>query len=143
MSLHIATIAKDEQIKAVVRLIASGFLCLYQGARPRDPDTVVQDARRIAQLPIGIDACAVHPDGRAIIGPVTALADRPGIVTWFRVTSAQGVPVLDGGVGVQGRDEGKDAVDLLLTRVDLLAGDLAVVHELILFAPRDDQDGAS
>ena len=128
MSVRVAAEARQEQMKAVVRSAASGWLLLVAGARPADPDALLDPERTVARLSVSINAINVQAGGVATIGPLEARAERPGVVKWFRLTTPVWLPILDGDIGVS-------AGDLRLTRVDLLAGDLVQVESITLTAP--------
>ena len=130
MSARVGISARNEQIKAIARLVSSGWVQLATGQRPTgdDADAPIPSERVVAEMTLLIDTVTVGVDGVVTCGPVEGRAVRPGVVTWFRLLTPERLTVLDGDVGI-------GAGDLRLNRVDLLAGDYVTITELTLTAP--------
>ena len=85
--IRVAHGARAAQVQAVVQLASSGWLCLYAGARPSDPDARTEIDREVGKLVVSINEIAIQANGDALIGPLKGLAERAGRLTWWRLHS--------------------------------------------------------
>ena len=127
--IRVAHGARAAQVQAVVQLASSGWLCLYAGARPSDPDARTEIDREVGKLVVSINEIAIQANGDALIGPLKGLAERAGRLTWWRLRSPQGIPLLDGDISGPGGE-----ADMILTRIDLLPGDVILIDSFLLEA---------
>lgn len=126
MSARVGMPAREEQVKAIARLVSSGWLQLVMGERSHE-DAAVSAERVSAELLVSVNDVRVEPGGVVRLGPIEGRVERSGVVRWFRLLTPERLSVLDGDVGV--RDG-----DLNLDRIDLLAGDKVTIAELRLTA---------
>lgn len=102
---RLGTIAADATARAIADLLRDGWLRLYAGVRPADPDDPPRpDLGQIllAQLKFGDPAFSLPSRGTIVAGPfaeIEGAAPATGRATWFRASTALGATVLDGTVG--------------------------------------------
>lgn len=92
---------RDAQAEATARLLDGGFLRLYTGPRPADPDDPPRGTM-LAELRFGTPAFEKSRAGQIIATKIiqASAADDTGRAEWFRTFQADGVtPVFDGTVG--------------------------------------------
>lgn len=104
-STRLSAAARNAAADAVTALIgASGFLRIYDGAQPTNPDTAIGAQVLLAELPLSADAFGDAVDGVATANAITdegsALAD--GTATWCSCVTSGGTRVFDGSVGTSG-----------------------------------------
>ena len=98
--------ARNAKADAIVALLDNGYLRVYSGSQPVDPDTAIGAQVLLAELRFAGPAAA----GPAVDGVVTfdtIVADddanETGTAAWFRAFKADGTSeVLDGTVGAGG-----------------------------------------
>lgn len=137
-TVRVGTAARAAQLKALAGMLAGGGnVLLLRGTRPVKPDANVPVNDVMAR--IVVPATAVKTDGEAsVLGPVDGTIERAGKVEWFRLLATDGSVMIDGLVALV-PEPGKAAKgDLLLTRVEFLAGDLVKEIVLALTEPMED-----
>jgi len=89
---------------AVCALVDGGYLDLYDGAQPADPDVAVGAQVKLARLTLNATAFAAAVNGVATANAIgaDASADATGTAAWFRALTSAGVAVFDGSVGTSG-----------------------------------------
>jgi len=104
LNAKISNAAANAAANAVVDLLNSGKIQIYDGAQPATPDTAVSDQTLLAELTLGNpafgDAALGVATAEAITGDTTANAT--GTAAWFRVLTSADAPILDGSVGTEG-----------------------------------------
>jgi hypothetical protein len=110
--------AVDAETDAVTALLNSGFLRIYDGAKPPTPDDAVDTQLLLAELRWSNPAFTPSSGGRAAAAPMpSANASDTGVAAWFRALEPDGATgVFDGTVGSDGD------YDLLIDNVYLQAG---------------------
>jgi hypothetical protein len=96
-----ASLAAD----AVTSLLDAGYLRIYDGAQPADPQTAISGQTLLAELRWNADAFAAAVDGAAAANALTAdpSANNTGTAAWFRALQSDGATaVFDGSVGTSG-----------------------------------------
>ena len=99
--------AQQDQITTKVG--TSGFVDLYSGSQPANPDTAITSQVLLASLPCasafaGASANGVLTANTIGAGTGTAGAGAGTNATWFRLRTSAGVAVMDGTVGISGCD---------------------------------------
>jgi len=92
---------------AVVDLLNSGKLRIYDGSQPATADTDVTTQTLLAELVLNATAFGDAVDGVATANAITAdsSADATGTASWFRVLQSDGTTkMFDGSVGTSGCD---------------------------------------
>ena len=97
-----AVAARNAAANAITALIgASGFLDIYDGTQPTNPDTALGAQNLLAHLALTADAFADAVSGVSTANAITedASANASGTATWFSLTTSAGTRILDGTVG--------------------------------------------
>lgn len=92
---------------AVVVLLNSGFLRIYDGAQPATADTAITTQVLLAELTFGNPAFGAAANGVATANALTSdpAANATGTAAWFRCLRSNGTTaVVDGTVGTSGAD---------------------------------------
>ena len=127
-STRIAATVRNAIVDAATALIgASGFLDIYDGAQPTNPDTALGAQVKLARLPLSADAFA---DAAAGVGTANAItddssADATGTAAWFAITTSGGTRLIEGSVGTSG-------ANLNLNTVSIVAGAIVSVTSFTL-----------
>jgi hypothetical protein len=90
---------------AVVDLLDSGYLRIYNGTQPSDADDAITTQTLLAELRFGAPAFGSASAGVATANAITAdsSANATGTAAWFRALKSDGTStVFDGSVGVTG-----------------------------------------
>jgi len=99
--------AANAAADAVVDLLNSGKLRIYDGSQPTTADTDVTTQTLLAELVLNATAFGDAVDGVATANAITAdsSADATGTASWFRVLQSNGTTkMFDGSVGTSGCD---------------------------------------
>ena len=102
---RLGLVAADTTARVIAELLRGGWLRLYSGVRPSDPDEPARpDLGQVllAQLKFGDPAFSLPSRGTIVGAPfaeIEGAAPSTGRATWFRASTALGVTVLDGTVG--------------------------------------------
>lgn len=113
LNAKISNAAASAAADAVCALANTGYLRVYDGAQPTNPDTAVGAQVLLAELRLGSTAFGAAVNGVATANPITSdsSADATGTAAWFRVLKSDGTTVLwDGTVGVSGANLNLNAV---------------------------------
>lgn len=82
---------------------ASGFLDIYDGTQPANPDTAVTTQVKLAHLALSATAFANAASGAAAANAISsAAALATSTATWARFTKSDGTAVMDCSVGTSG-----------------------------------------
>ena len=103
----ISNAAANAAADAVVDLLNSGYLRIYDGTQPATADTAIDVQVLLAELTFGNPAFGDAADGVATANAITAdsSANATGTATWFRVLKSDGTSAMfDGSVGTSGCD---------------------------------------
>lgn len=107
MSYKISMARRNAALDALGARLNSGYLRIYDGSRPADPDVAISGQVLLAELRFGATAFGAAGSGSMAANAITqdSLADATGTATWFRTLESDGsTPVLDGNVGTGGSD---------------------------------------
>lgn len=118
-----ASVAAD----AVLALVNTGYLRLYDAPQPATADTAISTQTLLAELRFGASAFAAASNGAANANAITSdpSANATGDAAWFRALKSDGTTVVfDGTVGTSG-------ADLNLGTVSIVAGSVVSVTSLI------------
>jgi hypothetical protein len=115
MAMKLSNTARSAAADAVVDLADDGYIRIYDGSQPANPNTAVSGQTLLAELRFGNPAFGAAADGvataNAITGEDSALATSTA--TWFRVLQSNGTTVLwDGTVGTSGADLNLDSTSI-------------------------------
>ncbi len=117
-NVQLADAAKNAACDAVVDQLDSGYLRIYDGSQPADPDDAIGAQVLLAELRFGATAFGAAAGGVATANALTAdsSANATGTASWFRALRSDGTTkVFDGTVGTA-------ACDLNLNSVAIQAG---------------------
>lgn len=110
---HLSGDAASAAADAVLALLDGGFLRIYDGKKPANPDTPVGDQPLLAQLAFGSPAFSASSDGVATATAITGEQDAvAGTAKWFRTVATDETVVFDGWVGTSNADLVLDAVEV-------------------------------
>jgi hypothetical protein len=115
MAIKLSNTARSAAADAVVDLADDGYIRIYDGSQPANPNTAVSGQTLLAELRFGTPAFGAASNGvataNAITGEDSALATSTA--TWFRVLQSNGTTVLwDGTVGTSGSDLNLDSTSI-------------------------------
>jgi len=102
-----AVAARNLAIDAALATIGSdGFLDIYDGTQPTNPDTALGAQVKLAHLALSTDAFGDASSGTATAASITSdsSADATGTAAWFTLTTSGGTRKFDGSVGTSGAD---------------------------------------
>lgn len=102
-------------VNAIVDLLNSGKILIYDGTRPATADDAVSTQTLLAQLTFGNPAFGDAADGVATANAITAdsSANAIGTATWFRVVTSSDGKMFDGTVGTSGCDLNLNTVSIV------------------------------
>lgn len=126
LSTRLSAAARNAAADAVTALIgASGFLDIYDGAQPTNPDTALGAQVKLAHLALSADAFGDAVAGVATANAITddSAADATGTAAWFSITTSGGTRVIEGSVGTSG-------ANLNLNTTSIVAGAAVGVSSL-------------
>jgi hypothetical protein len=113
-----STESVNAKANAQAALCDNGWLRLYDGAQPADPNVAITTHVLLAELRFANPAFATAAGGIASANALTgdSSANATGTAAWFRAFKADGTsPVFDGTVGTAG-------CDINLSTVAIVAG---------------------
>jgi hypothetical protein len=127
----ISNAAANAAADAVTALLDSGFLDIYDGAKPATADTAVGAQVKLARLTFGSPAFGAAAAGAAAANAITSdtAADATGTASWFRAVTSGGAAVWDGTVAASG-------ANLNLNSVAIQAGAQVSVSNLTYTQPK-------
>lgn len=103
----LTNLAANTHADAVVALMNSGKLRIYDGAQPATADTAVGAQALLAELTFNATAGAAASGGVVTFNAITSdtSANATGTATWFRILKSDSTTmVMDGNVGTSGCD---------------------------------------
>lgn len=127
-STRLAASVRNAAADAITATIgASGFLDIYDGAQPTNPDTALGAQVKLAHLALSADAFADASAGVSTANAITddSSADATGTATWFSLTTSGGTRKIEGSVGTSG-------ANLNLNTTSIVAGASVGVSSLTL-----------
>ncbi|SRR6266404_1315444 len=107
MSLTIAVAQKNAMLDAWLDTLNNGYLRVYSGNRPTNPDTALSGNTQLAELRFGATAFGAAASGVKTANAIAqdASADATGSASFFRAFKSDGsTAVMDGSVGTSGTD---------------------------------------
>ena len=131
LNAKISDAAANAAADAVVDLLNSGKLLIYDGEQPATADTAVDAQVLLAELTLNATAFGDAVAGVATANAITgdASANATGTAAWFRVTTSADAPIFDGSVGTSG-------ANLNLNSVAIQAGAAVTVSALTFTVPK-------
>lgn len=124
--------AANAATNAVVDLLDSGYLRIYDGTQAVTADTAISSQTLLAELRFGATAFGASSEGAATAEAITAdaSANATGTATWFRALKSDGSTIVfDGSVGTA-------AADLILNSVDITAAQTVEVTSFTYTQPK-------
>ena len=106
-AFKLSNAAANAEINALCALLNNGYLRIYSGAQPTNPDTAIGAQVLLAELRFGATAFGNGADGVATANAITqdAAANATGTAAWFRALASDGTTAhCDGTVGTSGSD---------------------------------------
>lgn len=107
MAVRISSTTADTQGDATATLFNSGYLRIYDGARPATSDTAVGAQTLLAELTFAATAMTTTVNGVLTAAAITSdsSANAAGTATWYRCFRSDGTTAIcDGTVGTSGAD---------------------------------------
>lgn len=117
---------------ALVDLLDSGYLRIYDGTIPTNADTAVGAQTLLAELRFNATAFGSASNGVATANALTAdsSANATGTASWFRALKSDGTTVvMDGTVGTSGED-------LNLNTTSIVSGAAVSVSSMTVTMPK-------
>jgi hypothetical protein len=114
MSVGYSTTLRNARLDAITSAIgASGFLRIYDGARPASGGTATT---LLAQLPLSVTFAPAASVGVLTASTITSdsSADATGTATWARLVTSAGTFVADMGVGTSGQEVTLNTVSIVI-----------------------------
>jgi hypothetical protein len=104
LNTRISVAAENAAVNAITALIgASGFLDIYDGTQPTNPDTALGAQVKLARLALSATAFASAAAGSAAANTITSgTALATGTATWATFVTSGGTRVFDVSVGTSG-----------------------------------------
>lgn len=134
MTWKVAAATANAMVAAETALCNTGYLRVYNGTRPTNPDTALSGQTLLAELRFAATAFGTPASGSAAaatIASVTAAAS--GTPTWFRALKSDGTTVVgDGDVTATG-----GGGDLTFDNMTWVAGGTVQVTSFSLAEPAD------
>ena len=107
MAFKLSTVARNAACNAVVGLLNTGYIRIYDGAQPTNPQTAIGAQVLLAELRFGATAYGAASTGVATANAITgdASANATGAAAWARILQSDGITVShDATVGTSGTD---------------------------------------
>jgi hypothetical protein len=106
MSLSASAANRNAALDARVARLNGGYLRVYSGTRPANPDTAGAGQTLLAEFQLGSPAFGAAVAGRATASALSAVnGAASGIATWFRLFQSDGTTAeIDGLVGTSNTD---------------------------------------
>ncbi len=114
LNTRLAVAARNAQLDALATLLNTGYLRIYDGSQPTDPDTAA-GATLLAELRLNATAFGAASAGVITAGAITddSSANATGTAAWFRLLKSDGTSALvDGSVGTSGANLNLNSVAL-------------------------------
>lgn len=129
----LSDLAASAAADAVVALLDDGYLRIYSGKQPADPNA---EAPRefLAELWFTAPAFQKATEGQAIANEMEPETSAPasGEASWFRAFTLDSRPVFDGSAGTVD-------VNLVLDRSRIIAGDTVSIETLVYSQLKDKE----
>lgn len=106
-NLKYAVTLKNARLDAITTAIGtSGFLRIYSGTQPTNPDTALSGNTMLANLPLSSAFAGSASAGVLTANAITteASADNTGTATFFSLVTSAGTRKIDGTVATSGGD---------------------------------------
>ena len=128
-NLNISLVAANTQATALSPLANSGFIDIYPGTQPANPETAA-GVTALATFALPATFAASITNGVITANAITAVTiANSGTATWFRCwESNHTTPLFDGSVGTSG-------ADMNLNSVSLASGALLTISSLTFTVP--------
>jgi hypothetical protein len=107
MAFKLSTVARNAACDAVVDLLDTGYIRIYDGSQPANPQAAISGPNLLAELRFGATAFGAASAGVATANAITgdASANATGTATWARILQSDGSTVShDATVGTSGTD---------------------------------------
>lgn len=106
MSLTLAVAQKNSGLDNQFDTLNNGYLRIYSGTRPTNPDTALSGNTLLAELRFNATAFAAASGGTKTANAITqGTAAATGTASFFRALKSDGTTaVVDGSVGTSGTD---------------------------------------
>lgn len=124
-STRLSAAARNAATDAVTATLgASGFLDIYSGTQPTNPDTAHSETL-LAHLALSADAFGDSVAGVATANAISndTSADNTGTASWFSLTTSGGTRKIEGSVGTA-------TANLILATTAIVAGAIVSVTSL-------------
>lgn len=134
MALTVANDAATAAVDAITALLNDGYLRIYSGTRPTNPDAALTGNTLLAELRFGNPAFGSGANGVATANLITSdtAADATGTATFYRAFQGNGTsPVIDGTAGGPG-----SGADLIINNPNIQANTQVSVFSFVLTEPR-------
>lgn len=106
-NLRYAVTMKNARLDQITTAIgSSGFLRIYSGTQPTNPDTALSGNTMLANLPLSATFAAASSSGVLTANAITteSSADNTGTATFFSLVTSAGTRKIDGTVATSGGD---------------------------------------
>lgn len=127
-NLKYAVLLKNARLNQITSQIAtSGFLRIYNGTQPTNPDTALSGNTMLANLPLSSTFAAGASGGVLTASTITteSSADNTGTATFGSLVTSAGTRIVDFSVGTSG-------ADLNLNTTSIVAGASVAVSSLTI-----------
>lgn len=134
MALTLSNESANAEVDAIAAKLNNGYLRIYSGARPANPDAALSGNTLLAELRFNATAFGAGVNGVATANAITAdsSADNTGTATFFRTFKSDGSsPIIDGSVGASG-----SGADAIINAVAIQQGASVSVTSMTLTAPK-------
>lgn len=103
LSVASKTLANNAALNAALDVCNSGFLDIYSGTQPTNPDTALGTQVKLAHLPLSATAFAAASAGSKVANTISsAAATASGTAAWYSITKSDGTRVYENTVGASG-----------------------------------------
>lgn len=96
MTTTASTTTRNAAADAITALAANGYLRVYSGTKPANPQTAITSQTLLAELRFGSTAFGAASAGVATANAITSdsSADADGTASWARILKSDGTTVL-------------------------------------------------
>lgn len=102
LNTRLAALNRNAQLDGMRTRLNSGYLRIYDGTQPTDPDTAITTQVKLAELRFGATAFPAASGGVITANAITSDNDAAatGTATWYRCFQSDGTTAeMDGSVG--------------------------------------------
>lgn len=117
MAIKLSDTSANAEANALAALLNSGWLRIYDGTRPANPQTAITTQNILAELRFGATAFGAAAAGVITANAITSDTDAnaTGTASWFRLFESDGTTVVaDGDVGTSGSDLNMNSVAIAI-----------------------------